>query len=260
MQGDTDGAIVCYQMALRLDPGLRIARRNLVSLLVHSGRGQSDESLRLCAEELLSGPQGQVWLRRLASTAMARRDLTLAGEYAAILAALRWGSDWYPRRAEGVLPRLPIEPDQVFVTIPKLMHDIEQFRYLSEKLACLEMNSPRSISASYQEVTARLSEPGMPPRLPLEGELQEMIGHVFNRIVHVRHTPRMDRALSTAWDAAYSRTQVSPTNRRGWWSSTTSCLKARWKTCVSSRLLGSTVWSGNRYAPRAPWRLLPRWV
>ena len=244
MQGDTDGAITCYRKALKLDPGLRIARRNLACLLVRSGRGQSDESLQLFSEELLSGPEGQDWLRRLASTAMAHSDLTLAGHYAAILAALGRGSSWYPRRAEGILPSLPLQPDPVFLTIPKLMHDIEQFGYL-QRIGVLG-HAFSKIIADYRKVIARLSEPGTPPRLPLDGELQDMIGHVFNRIVHLRHAPRMKQALSGTWDAAAVERQYL--DRPPGVVVIDDFLSQDALENLRCFCLESTVWFGNRYA------------
>ena len=160
MLGDRDGAVANYQRALQLHPHLRIARRNLALLLVRLGR--RDESFSLWHEELLDGSEGLAWMQNLVSNAMRSRDLRLAGEYAAILAELRWASPWYPqRRDESVLP-LPVRAPAVFLTIPKLHHDIEQFEYLQSRGVLGDELTP--IIENYQRVIDRLAPRGIDVR------------------------------------------------------------------------------------------------
>ena len=127
-QGDSDRAAAFYQRALQLDPRLRIARRNLAVLLV--GLGRRDESFHLWREEMLAGAEGLAWMESLIVQSLPARDLTLAGEYAAILAELRWGSAWYPKRRDPSVLPLPIQAPALTLTIPKMLHDIAQFEYL----------------------------------------------------------------------------------------------------------------------------------
>jgi hypothetical protein len=95
-------------------------------------------------------------------------------------------------------------------------------------------------------VIDRLMSNGIAGRVPLDDEAQETIGHVFNRIIHVRDTPRVDHALSSTWDgAAVERHYLD---------------HPPGVVVVDNFLSGealeslrlfcneSTVWSGNRYA------------
>src|SRR5271170_4670093 len=60
MQGADDEAIGCYEQALQLDAGLRIARRNLATLLVRLDR--REQSLCLWHQEMQSGAEGVAWI------------------------------------------------------------------------------------------------------------------------------------------------------------------------------------------------------
>ena len=241
IQGDYDGAVENYQRALRLDPHLRIARRNLATLLVRLGR--REESFHLWHEEMLAGPEGLTWMDDLVSAAMRARDLTVAGEYAAILAALRWGSSWYLRRYSSILP-LRIEPPPLFLTIPKLRHDIEQFEYLQRQGVL--GNEFTFIIRDYQRVIDRLVRRGINVRVPLGPEDQRTIGHIYNRIVHVRHTPRVQRALSGKWDAAAVESHYL--DKPPGLVIVDDFLSAEALESVRLFCLESTVWSANRYA------------
>src|SRR6266849_8599931 len=68
MQGDNQGAVDNYLKALQFDSDLKIARRNLATLLVQLGR--HDESFHLWHQEILSGSQGIEWIHSVISTAM----------------------------------------------------------------------------------------------------------------------------------------------------------------------------------------------
>src|SRR4029077_1807854 len=52
----------------------------------------------------------------------------------------------------------------------------------------------------YGQVARRLESLGSEARQPLTATERAWIGDVYGRIVHVREAPRLDRALSTAWD------------------------------------------------------------
>jgi len=242
MQGDYVEAEANYERALELDPGLTFARRNLARLLVQLGR--QGESLHLWHQEIQTGSAGIEWLQGLISTALRTRNLGFAGEYAAILAGLRWGSPWYPPRPDRSLPPLPVQPTPVFLTIPKLRHDIEQFLYLQSQGVLGDEFT--AIIKDYQDVIDRLTPRGINVRAPLDSEAQRTIGHVYNRIVHVRHAPRLPRALSGKWDATTVEFQYL--NRPPGVVVVDDFLSPEALESVRLFCLESTVWSGNRYA------------
>ena len=63
-------------------------------LLVKSGRRK--ESFQLWREELTSDDDPTIFLEEQISRALRDHNLYLAGEYAALLSAFRWGSKWHP--------------------------------------------------------------------------------------------------------------------------------------------------------------------
>jgi hypothetical protein len=240
MQGDNDVAVTNYQKALHLDPNLRIARRNLATLLIRLG--QRKNSLYLWHKEMLD-KQGLDWMHELIKTSMQARDLSLAGEYASIVSEFRWGSQWYPSRCDNSIPSLPVQTPKLFLTIPKLAHDIEQFQYLQNHGVL--GNEFTQIVREYQRVIDRLTPLGNNVRVPLEKEDQQNIGHVYNRIVHVRHTPRMKQALSGKWDSIAVETQyISPPGV----VVVDDFLSNEALESLRLFCLESTVWSANRYA------------
>jgi hypothetical protein len=121
---------------------------------------------------------------------------------------------------------------------------VEQFLYLQQRgILGREFTE---IIADYERIADRLTTDGLEGRTPLLDEDRDCIGHVYNRIVHVRQSPRVRRALSPEWGRAAVERQyldvppgiaviddfLSP------------------EALESLRLfcLESTVWSGNRYA------------
>jgi hypothetical protein len=197
VQGDADAAIVHYQHALEIEPNCRIARRNLAKLLVRAGR--ADQGFYLWHAEMLTDEAGIRWIQDLIASEMRNRSLHLAGEYAAILARLRWGSTWCTGFKNGAVPVPSIPPAAAYLTVPKLRHDIEQFEYLQRRgVVGLEFTP---IVDAYHRAIERLATSGANVRLPLTEEDRKTIGHVYNRIIHIRQTPRRNaRALSSEWD------------------------------------------------------------
>jgi tetratricopeptide (TPR) repeat protein len=194
-QGDMQAAISEFRIALRLDPEDKSTRRELATTLVSSGR--TDESFALFYEELSNDPDSGAWLRDLSWQAIASNNWALAGEYASILAKLRWGSQWYPK-TDAILP---VRPEFRTLTIPKLQHDVEQFDYLlSNNHIGKEF---RDVARDYQRIIDDLSCISHDVRIPIEDHEHALktIGHVYNRIVHVRPTPRVPGALSDHWES-----------------------------------------------------------
>jgi Tetratricopeptide repeat len=239
--GDFDRALASYRKALISDPGLGIAKRNLAALLVRSGR--REESLPLF-QELLADSGGTPWLHRLIASEMSRRDLTLAGEYAAVLSALKWGSSWRPpfQNSELKPPKLP--GSALNLTIPKLAHDIEQFSYLrSRGVLGAEFDT---VIQDYESLINLLTPRGPDVRVQLQGEPYRRIGHVYNRIVHVRDTPRIAKALSATWDRRAA--QRLYLERAPGVVVVDNFLTSEALDGVRQFCLESTVWSANRYA------------
>ena len=184
------------------------------------------------------------WLAGRATAAMDLRDLWLAGEYAHLLAALRWGSPWYPRGNRSGRYALPFLPAEVFLTAPKLQHDIEQFLHLQRR----GVLGPEfaSIIAAYRELIDRLTAQGAVGQVSLDDEAQSTIGHVFNRIVYLHEAPRLARAFSNEWNpAAVEREYLG--NKPGV-VVIDNFLSPEALESLRIFCIESTVWSGNRYA------------
>jgi hypothetical protein len=232
-----------FRETIALDPDSQIARRGLAELLVRLGR--REESLFFFHAELVAGVQGLAWLQDLLSTAMQDQELWLAGEYAAVLAALRRGTTWYPPMSEtNARLSLPVHAPTTYLTIPKLQHDVEQFLYLQRRGILGDEFTP--VIRDYERIAERLTLSGANGRSPLEGEERDAIGHVYNRLVHVRHTPRVAQALSGTWDAAaVERRYIDETLGV---VVIDDFLSAEALEALRLFCLESTVWSGNRYA------------
>jgi hypothetical protein len=242
-RGDVDAAMTQFGLALKLDPTFRAARRKLARSMARTGRHR--ESLTLWQAELRSGEDGVTWVHDAIVDAMRGRDLTLAGDLAALYAAFLWGSQWFPTNSDdGRGTAFRRQPPQAWLSISKLQHDIEQFRYL-QRAGVLGHEFDAIIDA-YDEITDRLSPRGINTRTPLEPEDEERIGHVYNRIVHVAEAPRVTQALSPMWDRAavercYLHESPGVVVIDDFLSQT--ALESLRRFCLES-----TIWSGNRYA------------
>src|SRR5829696_811442 len=173
------------------------AERRRAAAVRLTQQGRFEESLSLWRDELCSGEAGLNWVRAAAVEAMSWRDLTVAGELAQLYAAARWGSSWYPGPPADPAFGLdvPAKPPRTQLSVPKLRHDIEQFRLLRDR-GVLGAEFSQTIDA-YGALAERLSSGGLEARFPLEGDDEVSIGRVYNRIVNLAPAPRMDRALST---------------------------------------------------------------
>lgn len=185
-------AVTAYQRSLEQQ---RLLRRELAEAIL--GLGWARESFRQWQQVVLSDPASVAWLHDMATSAMHRGDLARAAELATLNAGLRLGSRWYPRDRDPSIPVIQLRDTGIRLTIPKLRHDIEQFAYLQQRGVLGEEFT--STIEEYERVIARLEKLGPEASEPLEGEERRSIGHVYNRIVHVRDTPRVPRALSTQW-------------------------------------------------------------
>ena len=237
LQGRHDDAIAHYRRALALDPVLATARRNLALLLVRIGHGRDAQPL--LHQEIEESPDGTRWLHDVISTAMKERDLRFAGELASVLAMLRWGSARYPRDRFVPVPALP---PRAFVSVAKLRHDIEQLEYLRPRLG----GEVDPIIASYQRVLERFAARGGDGRFELDDETREEIGDTYNRILHVRPTPRVRDVFSPRWNPrAVESDYLASTLGL---VVVDDLLSPEALREVRQFCLESTVWSGIRYA------------
>jgi len=225
-------------------PAAADGRRATAARLAQSGR--LAESLPLWRDEVCSGEEGSAWVRAAAVEAMQWPDLGVAGGLASLYAAARWGSDWYPGPAADAASAVPVpaRPPRTHLSVDKLRHDIDQLRHLRGRGA-LGAEFDEIIEA-YGEIAGRLEPGGSDARIPLDGEDEARIGHVYNRIVHLADAPRVERALSPAWDpvAVEDRYLSAPPGV----VVIDDFLSARALEHVRRFCLESTVWSGIRYA------------
>jgi hypothetical protein len=190
-------AIAQYQRALRVDPDLMDVRRDLAQLLVTHGR--QTEAMPLFRQELLArGSATLAWLQSLISAQLPARDLTLAGQYAEILARLRWGSETHMTHEEASATQLAIAPI-LTLTNSKLAHDIEQFEYL--RCRGLLASEHQAVIHEYRKILDQLKLRGEEIRVELDSVEHKAIHRVYGRLLHVRDSPRMARSLSETWDA-----------------------------------------------------------
>jgi hypothetical protein len=241
MVADDEGAEFRYRQALKFDPSLRAARKNLLMLLVKSGRRK--ESFQVWLEELTSAQDPTIFLEDQLSRALREHDLNLASEYAALLAAFRWGSKWHPLEANGGGATAFLMERALFLTIPKLIHDVEQFSYLQSKQIIGAEFTP--IIAAYERLIDEMRSDGLHAPTPLNEDIRARIGHVYNRIVHLRPTPRLSRALSDEWDPAAVETDYLDGDTGV--VVVDNFLSKEALENVRLFCLESTVWSGNRY-------------
>jgi hypothetical protein len=186
-------AVTAYQEHLKQQ---RLLRRELAEATL--ALGWTEESFREWQQVVLSDPASVAWIHDTATKAMHQNDLARAAQLATLDAGLRLGSRWYPRDRDPNIPVVQLREVGLRLTIPKLRHDIEQFAYLQHRELLGEEFT--RIIGEYERVIARLEKLGPDASEPLGGEERHRIGHVYNRIVHVRPTPRVPRALSSSCD------------------------------------------------------------
>ncbi|WP_051215628.1 hypothetical protein [Granulicoccus phenolivorans] len=218
--------------AVGASPVARLARRQRLTELVLEGR--TEESLPLWREELDDG--GLPWAQQLVDRALTEADLTIAGRYANILARLRWGD---AARADDERPA-PSHPPN----IAKLRHDSEQFLFLQRRGILGEEMTP--IIGEYQRLMAQLETQGLEARLPFDSDGFRGIRDAYNRIFHIRDTPRISRALSDSWDPPAVEDEYL--DHAPGIVVIDNFLQPEALEAVRDFCLESTVWSGNRYA------------
>ncbi|MFF8534503.1 hypothetical protein ACN6K9_003373 [Streptomyces sp. SAS_267] len=229
--GRTDERTRVLGDALLADPQDHAVRRELALVLVASDR--RDEALPLLRDEPRTGADGWAWAPDVLNAALERSDFPLAEGCAALFAQLRWGDSSEPA-ARSAVP----------LSVPKLRHDIDQMRHL-RRLGVLGTEYSRVID-DYRSVHDRLAAKGPDAREPLDSDANRCIADTYNRLLHVRDTPRVARALSGRWDPATVEEQYLANAPGVVYVDdflTAEALDELYRFCLES-----TVWFGNRYA------------
>ena len=135
-------------------------------------------------------------------------------------------------------------PTPPHLTLPKLRHDIEQLGYL-RRHGVLDAGLFSELQSRYQATAARLEQRGA-ERLPLDEEDRKQIGRYYNRVLHLRQTPRIAKALSPSWDR--SGVQRAYRERDNGVVVIDDFLTAEALHTLRASVLESTIWFANRYA------------
>lgn len=150
---------------------------------------------------------------------------------------LRWGVP------DPLGPRAPAHPEARRVSVYKLEHDIEQLTYLRQ-LGRLGPDFDAPIEA-LRRALGRLRDAGITGRVPLDDTDEAEIGAIFNRLVYLRPSPRMDRPLSESWNAA--EVEARYVDEPPGLVVIDDFLSPEALREVRDFCLESTVWGGNRY-------------
>ncbi|MCX4741140.1 phytanoyl-CoA dioxygenase family protein [Streptomyces antibioticus] len=184
------------------------------------------------------------WLDRAAWQAMDGRDFTAAGELGRLFALVRWRGgadpDGRPAVPPEELPPLPVP----HLSVPKLRHDVEQFRHLRAR-GVLGAGYD-TVVAAYEAIAERLTAEGRFGQVPMTPADAAAVGHVYNRLVHLGTAPRLDRALGDGWDRR--AVEESYLADRCGIVVIDDLLSPRALDSLRAFCLESTVWSANRYA------------
>lgn len=274
--GDQADAEACYREALARDERHVLARRNLCRLLVGARRARAARTL--IWRELAGGAQGFEWCSRIVTDLLRDGEYDAAGELALVLTELRWSSRWFPAVGPDAPPGTEPESDTISgpdpipgvpagegdadpgpapragvtpvtgpperrLTVAKLRHDAEQLAYLTE-CGGVGHDLARYVAA-YRRIADRLERDGIEHQVPLTPADEDEIGEVYNRIVHLRATPRVARALSERWDAAAADRDY---HRGPGVVVLDDVLTDEALRELRAFCLESTVWAANRYA------------
>ncbi len=210
-------------------------RRRQALLDLRSGRTQ--DALAAIRAELRLGEDSVRWLSAEITAAMNARDLSVAGILAGELAVFQRGSPRYPGAGTQA-------PEQV-LSLPKLHHDIAQYRYLREQ-GVLGADFDATIAA-HEAIAERYRALGDNTRVPLSVEDLATIGDSYGRIVHLAAADRTDGpALSAHWNRDVA--QHAYLDHRPGVIVIDDFLSAEALARLNHFCLQSTCWFGNRYA------------
>jgi hypothetical protein len=214
------------------------SRRHLMLDLVRSG--QMGTAAELCRVILDEDPETRRWLADEIVAAMEKRDLSFAGDLAAVLTGIERGSEWFPAWLGGHIRPVP----DARLSLGKLRHDLNQFEHL-RRLSVCEAPLGKIISA-YETAIDNLSGLGTNSRISLTAEDEQTVGRAYGRLVHLADAPRVSQALSSSWDRA--RIQRLYLGRRPSAVVIDDFLTVEALDSLLRFCQDSTIWNGNRYA------------
>ncbi len=200
--------------------------------LVDLQHGRVQDGLAAIRAELRGSEDGVRWLGAEIASAMTARDLSVAGTLAGELAAFQRGGD-------------PVTTSALRLTLPKLRHDIAQYRYLREQgVLGTEFDA---IIAAHEAVAERYRASSDNARAPLSAEDVSAIGESYGRLVHLEDAPRLEGgALSPHWSR--SAAQRAYLDHRPGVAIIDDFLCEEALARLERFCLRSTCWFGNRYA------------
>lgn len=170
------------------------------------------------------------------SAALARRDFDLASASARRAAEQRWGWPATDGAAAGPTPSFP-------VSAAKLRHDADQFDYLEAHHLLLPAHG--RLAAEYRRFADAIDAQGPNARVPLQSEALRSLWPTYNRLLYLRPTPRVERAISASWNRRDAQARYLD-HRPGIVVIddflTPQALAALRRFCMES-----TVWFANRY-------------
>ncbi|MDP3280436.1 MAG: hypothetical protein Q8M57_05210 [Nitrosomonas sp.] len=206
-------------------------RRALIDLR----HGRMPETMAAIRDELRHGADSVRWLSAAINEAMAAPDLSVAGVLAGELAAFQHGIAPHPGNAAS----------ERMLTLPKLRHDIAQYRYLREQ-GVLDATFDATIAA-HEAVAERHQALGDNARAPLSHQDLAAIGDSYCRIVHLADAGRTEApALSASWNRDVA--QRAYLDHRPGVVVIDDFLSEEALARLNRFCLRSTCWFGNRYA------------
>lgn len=216
----------------------------LRTLGAHLLRAELRGDLERWSEERRRDPRATRWLQELIADALRDGRLRQASAGAQVHALLRWGAPLHEAFHDSRLRPPEALPTPPYLTEPKLRHDIGQLAYLRAR-GILDAALVDDLEARLRQTRARLAQRGG-GRQPLDEVDRRLVGDVFNRLLYLRTTPRVDRALSSAWrPEAVERAYLES---RGGVVVIDDALDARALDELRAFCLESTLWFANRYA------------
>jgi tetratricopeptide (TPR) repeat protein len=180
-EGDLSGAVTAYSTAIRLNPRFAKAQNNLGTTLQRMGH--IAEALQ-CFDHALALDPG-LWQAHYNIGNVHKLQGRVRDAIAPFQRAMRM------RRARGVVPQAPVDPQFVATSRSKLAHDIEQMNYLIErgvlaaehKPAVAALESALSTLGPKFEGTSAID---FPPAL------QGAAATLYNRLLNFYDAPAID--------------------------------------------------------------------
>jgi len=210
----------------------------------HLLREELHGDLERWSEERCRDARAMRWLQELIAGSLRHGRLQQASAGAQVYALLRWGAPLHAAFRDGRLQPPETLPTPPHLTEPKLRHDMGQLAYLR---ACgvLDAGIVADLEARYRQTRERLEQRGGGGK-PLDEVDRSLVGGVFNRLLHLRPTPRVARALSSTWRReAVERAYLES---RGGLVVIDDVLEAQAIDELRAFCLESTFWFANRYA------------